>query len=104
MFSIRDKKNKRVSAYGNCFLINNVTHKISEASRQRVIREKRKNVHSVLIGFYQGEYKMDTSNLQECYYNPYTTDSFINKSTSERLNFIGTVYFDDCGKCWIVEM
>ena len=104
MFSIRDRKSKRVSAHGNCFTINNVTTKISETSRQRVIREKRKNVHAYLLGNYQGEFKMDTTNLQECYYNPYTLDSFIIKETEEKLDSIGTVYFDDCGKCWIVEM
>jgi hypothetical protein len=42
-------KNK-VIGYAKSILLSNVTFKVSEASRQRVIKQGRKNVHAVCIG------------------------------------------------------
>jgi hypothetical protein len=40
----------RVIAHANALLMENVTFKVSEAGRQRVLRERAKNVHAGLIG------------------------------------------------------
>ena len=101
-FSIRNKKSKLVVAIGNGFILENVICKVSEKGRQRVINEKRKNVHSVLIGEYIGQATINTSTLDELYYNPYTLNSFINKRTSEPVTNVEKVYFYN-NKCYIID-
>jgi hypothetical protein len=101
-FSIKDKKTGLVCAYADKFRIENVKCKVSEAGRQRVLREKRKNVHAMLNGIYIGECEMDTYKMDEVYYDPYTLDSFINKRTGEKLTEIDLVYFED-GKAYMLR-
>ena len=55
--------------------LRDVTFKVSEAGRQRVLKESRKNVHAFVTGYlYEGkeERNYDTSIV----YNPYKYDSF----------------------------
>jgi hypothetical protein len=99
LFSIKDKKTGLVIAHADKFRIENVKCKISEAGRQRVIRERRKNVHGQLLGIFTGECEMNIEELVEVYYDPYTLDSFIDKSTGEKLEYIDFVYFED-GKAY----
>lgn len=99
LFSIKDKKTGLVIAHGDSFRVENVTCKVREGGRQRVIKDKRKNVHSFLIATYTGECEMDVSHV-EIYYDPYTLDSFINKATGEKVSEVDLVYFKD-GKAYI---
>lgn len=102
VFSIRDKKTGLVVARGNKFRIENVECKVREGGRKKVIREKKKNVHAFPIGLYSGECEMNTSQMIELYYNPYTTNSFINKETGEAVNEVDLIYFED-GKAYILK-
>ena len=95
VFSIKDKKSGLVVAWADKFKIENVICKVREGGRQRVIKDKRKNVHATVIGTYIGEYEMDTSTMSELYYDPYTLDSFINKKTGEKVLGVDSVYFED---------
>lgn len=55
--------------------------KVSEKGRQRVIHEKRKNVHATIAcDEYNGE-KILTDGMKEVYYNPYKTESFMIDNT-----------------------
>ena len=101
-FSIKDKKTGLVVAHADKFRIENVRCKVSEAGRQRVLREKQKNVHALLLGIYIGNCEMDTSQMDEVYYDPYTLDSFINKRTGEKLTQIDLVYFEN-GKAYMLR-
>lgn len=47
-FSVRHRG--KVVAYGDNILLQNVVFKVSEKGRQRVLREKRKNVHAYARG------------------------------------------------------
>jgi len=79
LFSVRDVKSGLVVAHKDTVVLDNVTFKVSEAGRQRVLREQRKNVHAGLQGVYAG----DTSDEAPKYYdgvakyNPYKYDSFV---------------------------
>ena len=84
-----------VVAWADRFMIEDVTCKVREGGRQRVIKDKRKNVHATVIGTYIGECEMDTSMMNELYYDPYTLDSFINKETGEKVTEVESVYFED---------
>jgi len=48
--SIRDAKTKLVLAHADVVTLTEVTFHVSEAGRQRVLRDKRKNVHAVVRG------------------------------------------------------
>jgi len=97
-FSIKQGK---VVAHADRFKIENVEFKVNEKQRQKVVEEGRKNVHARLKGNFVEECEMDTSYMDELYYDPYTTDTFINKRTGERLHKVDGVYFED-GKAYIL--
>lgn len=84
-FSIKalEGENKgRVIAHRDFLDLHDVTFKVSEAGRQRVLRERKKNIHAGIVG----EWKYETGvrgtcihNLQNkvVIYNPYKYDSFV---------------------------
>lgn len=91
IFSVRDSKTKKVVAHLNEVHISNAIFRVSEKSRQRVIREQRKNVHAYVKGIL---INYDDSNPTKLgYYNPYTTETFINKETGDPLLEANTVKF-----------
>lgn len=101
-FSVRDKKSRLVLATGTDFMLHNATAKISEAGQKRVRRECRKNVHCVLVGWFRGHKEIDTTNLDELYYNPYELNGFINRRTNEPVENAKDVYFSK-GRAWLIN-
>ena len=83
-FSVEQKVNKRwkVLAHVPSVYLTNVEYKVSEASRQRVLKEKRKNVHARLTGYISSVRDLEDAIIWEdktfnrVWYNPYLTDSF----------------------------
>jgi hypothetical protein len=84
VFSIQDAKIRLVIGHAPEVALENVEFKVSEAGRQRVLRENRKNVHSYVVGEFVGTYgvalfsevvKMigaeEAGVVQELAYNPY---------------------------------
>ena len=61
--------------------LNNVEFKVSETGRQRVLREKRKNVHAYAVGDLCEEFSNSTDKTIDVTYNPYLYSSFVNKKT-----------------------
>lgn len=59
--------------------------KVSQAGRERVLREGRKNVHAGIVGevLSVGPAVEDATTLRECTYNPYKFTSFVYKDTLE---------------------
>jgi hypothetical protein len=52
--------------------------KVSEAGRQRVLREKRKNVHAFVEGIIGDPMNLpDPADLQRVSYNPYKAGTFV---------------------------
>jgi hypothetical protein len=49
-FSLKSTKTGKVVAHRQQVTVFNATTKVSEAGRQRVLREKRKNVHAGIVG------------------------------------------------------
>ena len=102
VFSIRDRKTGLVVAIGDKFKVENVTCVVREGGRQRVIREKRKNVHSFLKATFTGGCEFDLDDCQELYYDPYTLDSFVNKDTGKKISNIDVAYFEN-GRAYILK-
>lgn len=78
----------------------NVTFKVNEIGRQRVIREKSKNVHAYVVCDKYKVVKSNVDNLQVITYNPYKLDTFTcnkNPITSAKKTALSS------GKCYLLE-
>jgi hypothetical protein len=73
-FSIRYKG--KVIGYSNRVHLTNCKFKVSEAGRQRVLREKRKNVHAVVEGELMPDNEPFYGAIGQIYYNPYKYETF----------------------------
>lgn len=92
----------RVVAHASAVSVYDVRFKVSEAGRQRVIREQRKNVHAGIVGdlgCFEGHYTdAGAPIVRECYradvfplsdrlpavtYNPYKAPTFVRKDNGE---------------------
>jgi hypothetical protein len=86
----------KIISHARTVLLKNVSFKVSEAGRQRVLATKHKNVHA----FARGELvEMDTEKPMDLVvkisYNPYLHGFFFNKETKERINGNEYVFCDD---------
>ncbi|KJE27041.1 hypothetical protein LG52_36 [Geobacillus kaustophilus] len=81
-YSIVDAKTGRVVAYADEVLLRDATFKVSEKGRQRVLREKRKNVHAYVVGTFALTYPVETL-FKKVTYNPYKAGYFYNVETGE---------------------
>ena len=79
-FSVKDKKTRLVIAHVNSICLENVVFKVSEKGRQRVLSEKRKNVHAVVEGDITGVEGLGEISIT---YNPYKYKSFIIKGSDK---------------------
>jgi len=61
-FSVQSKQAKgwRLLTHTDCITIRDAEFKVSEAGRQRVIREKRKNVHAFVEGYAATRAEIET--------------------------------------------
>jgi len=74
MWSVKDMITKKVIGHSDRVLLTDCKFKVSEAGRQRVLREKRKNVHAGVIGTLTGIVPRGAGEI--AYYNPYKQDCF----------------------------
>jgi len=78
--SLRDEKTKKVVGYCEAVWFKDALFKVSEAGRQRVLREKRKNVHAVVCGtlLQAGSiYNFPLNGYVSIIYDPYRFNSFV---------------------------
>jgi len=69
----------RVIGHRTMLAIDSPTFKVSEAGRQRVVRERRKNVHAGVVGFVTSSYDWTKEEVlwTPVLYNPYMFSSFV---------------------------
>ena len=82
-WSLKNWKSKRVEDHADTVVLFDCTFKVSEAGRQRVLKEQRKNVHAGVLGdAYADEAIGEIPHwFDEITYNPYKYSSFVKKST-----------------------
>ena len=102
-FSIRDAKTRRVIAYGTDIHLSNIMMYVQKGGQERVRRERWKNVHAFITGTYEGDSYVDTNEEWEMiFYNPYTTETFINKATGQPIFRADVAYLSN-GKCFVKD-
>lgn len=75
LFSVM--QNNLVVAHIESFTLNNVVFKVNESGRQRVIKEKKKNVHAFICGLLVDvNQALSQDKLSTISYNPYKASNF----------------------------
>ena len=93
-YSVKSLKTGRVICHVDDITLINVTFKVGKAGRERVLREKRKNVHAGVVG-YIAEASMYGQPIK-VKYNPYKYDSFVRDDES-KINQASIAYLDTNG-------
>lgn len=71
----------KIIGYADSISLENVELKVSQSGRERVLRDKRKNVHAYVIGTVV---EKAWNNLKAMVtYNPYKYSTFVNRETLE---------------------
>ena len=73
----------RVVAHTSSVVLADASFKVSEAGRQRVLREKRKNVHAGVCGTWHSAHIGPPAEGVKVIYNPYKYASFVEKGTEQ---------------------
>lgn len=104
-FSIVDYNKKIVNGYARKIWLTNVIFKVSEKGRQRVLAEKRKNVHAYVIGNYLNSIeelnKLECLSLKQVKYNPYASPFFLIEGVTPIKECKYCLLQDN--KIWIIE-
>lgn len=91
-YSVMDAKTRLVQRHAQAVLLANVTFRVSESGRQRVLQEKRKNVHAFVCGQDMGEplcgeeevtFGLSIGEMVKVSYNPYKGGTFVRCDTFE---------------------
>lgn len=95
LFSVQEKGENgwRVVRHTNNITLRDVRFKVSEAGRQRVLKEKRKNVHGYVEGHLCEHEGLLPTQIR---YNPYKYDSFVDESD-------GKVYSSRFAKLQLID-
>jgi len=87
-FSVRDCKTGRVVKHTNDITILEPKFVVRKAGRERVLRERKKNVHAFVRGimFHYHTVFFAPDTTTEVTYNPYKHSTFVIKSTEEAVD------------------
>lgn len=101
VYSIRDAKTGQVLGHSPSVMLENVEYEVHEAGRQRVIKEKKKNVHSFVTGTYAGPYsaaeRKEAVKGEAVSYNPYKSGSYYSKVDERPVAGADSVIVDQTG-------
>lgn len=96
LFSIKCLKRNKVIYHTKNVVLKNCKLKVSEKGRQRVLNEKRKNVHAGIVGdlisLDSQHCKFDFS--RELSYNPYKNLTFVKKADGSPVYDADTIVLD----------
>lgn len=98
-WSIRDRTSKLVIGHAGRVVLKHCRMRVSEAGRQRVLREKRKNVHAWIEGDWTGSCDLPDNLGDRVSYNPYLGPNFT--AGGLPVTESSGVYMDEGGKVWL---
>lgn len=93
---------EKVTDHFDNLLLKDCTFRVREGGRQRVIKEKQKNVHAFIIGTYVSNQKLPKMKAYRITYNPYTDSFFHYENSRKALDHADYVYFNENG--WALEL
>lgn len=110
--ALEGKNKGRVVAHARRLTLSDVSFRVSEAGRQKVLREQVKNVHAYVVGYLNliegatwrypetfiqnGEWP-EIDDSERCYitYNPYRDTGFIDRETRSPVDHFPWVIMDE---------
>lgn len=110
-WSVRSVKTDRVVGHPQTVALTDATFKVSQAGRERVLRERRKNVHAGVQGTLAAIDEVSTARLErksgtnpfQVTYNPYRFDRFVRVTNTEPVQRADYVFLKPTG-CWVAEV
>jgi hypothetical protein len=99
VWSVKSLKTGRVIAHAKTVQLRDCTYKVSKRGRERVLAERRKNVHAGVVGTlialdqlagYSVAFDFDTSEIVT--YNPYRYETFVVKHNETPVYHTDAVY------------
>lgn len=85
------KQDGLVKAHSQLLAMHSCTFKVSQAGRNRVLKEKRKNVHAGVHGYLEnwqmGEWIDSHPTARPVTYNPYKYKNFVDKDTEQMVDY-----------------
>lgn len=85
-FSIQDKKSKLVLGHASTVRLASVKYVVGESGRQRVLRDRRRNVHAFCEGYIVSTGEDVPEGAGTAYYNPYHTSLFIDEASKQPIH------------------
>lgn len=83
-FTIKNKKSGLVVAYAPYVNLLDVVTRVRPSGREKVLLEKKKNVHAIIEGTFTLA-SIDLTNAKPLVYNPYLYESFVDGDTKEKV-------------------
>jgi len=99
-WSVMDWKSKLVVDHCHEISLDNPVFKVSQAGRDRVRKEKRKNVHAGVLGYRTLSPDSHSNLTSRVTYNPYTHDTFVVEEEQTPIKDSCSVYMNR-GKVFI---
>lgn len=97
MFSV--KQGGLVVAHVDSIMLSPAVFNVNQAGRQRVLIEKKKNVHAYVIGYVEGvNIDVEVGGMIPVSYNPYKFKHFYIKSTEEPVSSLSCSVFCSTSK------
>jgi hypothetical protein len=93
---VRNQKTRLVEHHSSTVILSDCKLKVSQKGREKVLREKRKNVHAGIEGSlcgFENSYNLD--GFVELTYNPYKYNSFVIKATGEAVGGASIIVLKD---------
>ena len=85
-----------VIAHRDKLILANVTFKVSQAGRARVLKTRHKNVHAYVAGnWYAQDYTHPGVPYDRVTYNPYLYDNFVKKSDKSPVTQAKMAWWED---------
>ena len=85
------KQDGLVKAHSQLLAMHSCTFKVSQAGRNRVLKEKRKNVHAGVHGYLEnwqmGEWIDSHPTARPVTYNPYKYKNFVDTDTKQMVDY-----------------
>lgn len=105
-WSFRDLKTRKVVLHAKSLTLQAAEFHVSESGRQRVLREKRKNVHAVVRGTLVAYTALDGTHVNDrtrfrdesvtdVTYNPYKYETFVVRGTEQPVKSAHWVRFEE---------
>ena len=96
-WSIRDNQTGRVIKHSNSVHLKDAELVVRKSGREKVLREKRKNVHAFIKGtLYSGIHIYH----EQIKYNPYKYDSFVLVESKKPIFHSDYIYLNENGEVW----